>query len=361
MSDIVISGYYGLGNSGDEALLKSIVEDLRSINPRITITALSADKKSTNKSYNIKTINRYNLFSYIKEIKRAKLLISGGGTLIQDATSTKSLLYYLLIIKIAKMFNTKVMLYANGMGPIKESNRKIVKKVLDGVELITLRETDSLIEIKNCNIQGPQIKITADPAFNLKCADNKKVFTELNIPEDKKIIVVSVREWAKNKENFETEMANALDVLCKKGYYPVLMPMQKECDLSISKRVLANMKNKATVIEKEISVEEMLYLIGKSTIACGMRLHMLIFASVMNIPMVGIVYDPKVKGFMKYMKQENYVELEKFSSDYFVKIILNCIDNIDKIKEEIKETSDALRVLAKTNAQYAIELLEGDI
>ena len=88
MSDIIISGYYGLGNSGDEALLKSIVEDIRSINPDITITALSGNAKLTKELYGIKTISRTNPFSIIREFKSAKLLLSGGGTLIQDATST---------------------------------------------------------------------------------------------------------------------------------------------------------------------------------------------------------------------------------------------------------------------------------
>ena len=93
MSDIVISGYYGLGNSGDEALLKSIVNDLRKISPDVTVTALSGNAHLTEKKYNISTVGRFNFFSVYRELKKAKLLISGGGTLIQDATSTKSLLY----------------------------------------------------------------------------------------------------------------------------------------------------------------------------------------------------------------------------------------------------------------------------
>ena len=102
MSDIVISGYYGLGNSGDEALLKSIIENLRKIEPDVTITALSGNVHLTKEQYGVKTINRFNVFSVINELRKAKLLISGGGTLIQDATSTKSLYYYLGIIAAAK-------------------------------------------------------------------------------------------------------------------------------------------------------------------------------------------------------------------------------------------------------------------
>ena len=133
MSDIIISGYYGLGNSGDEALLKSIISDLKSIDPQISITALSGNTALTRRLYGVKTVNRFNLFSVYRQMRKAKLLLSGGGTLIQDATSTKSLLYYLTIIFMAKKMGLKVMLYANGMGPIKEKNIKKVNKVLNMV------------------------------------------------------------------------------------------------------------------------------------------------------------------------------------------------------------------------------------
>ena len=167
MSDIIISGYYELGNSGDEALLESIVKDLKSINPDITITALSGDAMQTKARYGIRTVNRFNLFSIIREFRSAKLLLSGGGTLIQDATSTKSLVYYLGIISLAKKMGLKTMLYANGMGPIKDKNIKKVNRVLEKTDLITLRENVSLEEIKRCKITTPKVMVTADPALIL--------------------------------------------------------------------------------------------------------------------------------------------------------------------------------------------------
>lgn len=361
MSDIVISGYYGLGNSGDEALLKSIVEDLKSINPDISITALSANKKRTKQLCGIKTVHRYNLFAVVNELRKAKLLLSGGGTLIQDATSTKSLLYYLGIIKIAQIFKTKVMLYANGIGPIKDKNVLKVKKVLDKTDIITLRENDSLKEIDRCKISGPVIKITADPAFNLRCADKTRVeelFSQFHIPTDKKIIVVSVREWFLSKEDFKEQMAKSLDEISKLGYHVVFMPMQMSRDYKISVDISDLMKNKATVIDRELEIDEMLAFIGRAEMACGMRLHMLIFASVMNVPMIGIVYDPKVQGFMEYMDQKNYIYLEKFNSEEFTKMVSECNDNLDAIKKDIRKASDKLRIAAQENARYAIKLLE---
>lgn len=361
MSDIVISGYYGLGNSGDEALLESIVSDLKNINPDITITALSGDAKLTKKLYGIKTINRFNLFSIIKEFKSAKLLISGGGTLIQDATSTKSLIYYLGIISLAKKMGLKVMLYANGLGPIKDRNVKKVEKVLNNVDLITLREMVSLDEIKRCKITRPDVLVTADPAFNLNAAADERaveLLSEYSIDPISKIVAVSVRECSQSPENFENEIAKALDSIAKEGYIPVFIPMQRKLDLDISLRIASKMRRQSRVIDCEMSVRDMLAIIGKCTIACGMRLHMLIFASVMNVPMAGIAYDPKITGFMEYMNQKNYIPLEHFSSDKFFEVSQNVLKNSDELRKELKKESAPLREKAKKNAFLAIEMLK---
>ncbi len=361
MSDIIISGYYGLGNSGDEALLESIVADLKSINPDITITALSADAKQTKERYGIKTVNRFNLFAILREFKSAKLLLSGGGTLIQDATSTKSLIYYLTIISLAKKMGLKTMLYANGMGPISDKNVKKVQKVLNRTDLITLRENVSLEEIHRCNITKPNVIVTADPAFNLIASENEKaqeIFEKYSIDADRKTVAVSVRESKNAPQSFEEDLARALDRVAQKGYLPVFIPMQRSLDLDISLRVASKMREQSRVIDSEISVCDMLAFIGRCSIACGMRLHMLIFASVMNVPMAGIAYDPKIKGFMEYMHQKNYVQLSEFDFDKFVKVLEDVLDNSDLLRKQLEKELIPIREKAKENAFLALELLK---
>lgn len=361
MSDIIISGYYGLGNSGDEALLESIVSDLKSINPDITITALSGDAKLTEKTYGIKTVNRFNLFAVVREFRSAKLLLSGGGTLIQDATSTKSLLYYLGIISLAKKMGLKTMLYANGMGPIKDKNVKRVHKVLNKTDLITLRENVSLEEIKRCSITIPKVLVTADPAFNLKASPKEnalRIFSEYSIPDGAKLVAVSVRESGNAPKNFESEMARSLDSIAQKGYIPIFIPMQRKADLGISLRIASKMEEQSRIIDCELSVCDMLAIIGQCDVVCGMRLHMLIFASVMDVPMAGIAYDPKIKGFMEYMHQKNYVTLEKFNEESFTEISEKVLENREQLREELTSALAPIRQKAKENAYLALELLE---
>lgn len=361
MSDIVISGYYGLGNSGDEALLESIVKDLKSINPDLSITALSGNARLTNRKYGIKTVNRLNVFSVLKELRSAKLLLSGGGTLIQDATSTKSLVYYLSIISLAQKMGLKTMLYANGLGPIKDKNIKMVQRVLNGVDLITLRENISMEEIKRCKITVPKVFVTADPAFNLIPSPQSRaaeILSEYAVGENEKIIAVSVRKCNNLPDDFESEMACALDEIARMGYLPVFIPMQLGQDLDLSISIAGKMKEQSRVIDCELEVGDMLSVIGRCSVACGMRLHMLIFASVMNVPVAGIAYDPKIKGFMDYMNQKNYLRLEDFSGSEFAKMGKECIENEAALRQQLKEGSVYLREKAKENARLAVELLK---
>lgn len=361
MADIIISGYYGLGNTGDEALLKSIVDNLRVLDPSVSITALSGNAQYTRRAYGIHTVNRFNPFAVLRALMGGRLLISGGGSLIQDATSTKSLLYYLAIIAAAKLFGLKVMLYANGIGPISDKNVPKVTRVLNKVDLITLRENVSMNEILRCKVTKPRVEVTADPAYLLEPCPRERARELLKSfgADGKRLIAVSVREWKSAAPSFEDEMAKTADILCEEGFSTLFFPMQLGRDLEISRRIAAKMKNPSAIADREISVSEMLGVIGECEMAIGMRLHMLIFASSVNVPMLGIIYDPKIRGTMEYMNQHSYIEVENVSARRLCEMAHSCLSEGGAIRKRLAEENAALRAKAAKNAEMALNLLKG--
>jgi len=129
---VVISGYYGFGNVGDEAVLEALVSGLKKWFPACEITVLSALPQNPSTQNNTRTIYRYDLIEIFRAIQRSDLLISGGGTLLQDVTSRRSLWYYLGIILLAKCLNKKVVILAQGFGPIRRKiNQWLVRMVLN--------------------------------------------------------------------------------------------------------------------------------------------------------------------------------------------------------------------------------------
>ena len=216
MIDILISGFYGFSNSGDEAVLQSIVELLKTNKPEITIGALTQNGKNIYVK-GIQPVNRTSLFQIMRIMRKSKLFISGGGSLIQDVTSSRSLYYYLGLILLAKWMGTSVMLYANGIGPVNGSfNRWLSRHIVNKADLITLRETDSLHELKAMGITKPPCYVTADPAIEIPPVGEGEIAglkKKLGMDPDKKTVCLSIRKWGKYTDKMVDILARTADRL----------------------------------------------------------------------------------------------------------------------------------------------------
>jgi len=362
LSDIVICGYYGFKNSGDDALLLSIIQQIKKYKNDIDITVLSKNPEETERIYGVGAVKRDAIFAVLKSLFSCKLLVLGGGTLIQDRTSTKSLIYYLLIICIALVFRKKVMLYSNGIGPVKEKNVRLTRKILNRVNLITLRDKQSAYELEKMGINKPKIVITADSAFCLESksgADIAEFKKKHNIPTDKKYVCIAVREHKKLCSDFCENIANMCDYILKKyDCIPVFIPFQAEKDSEITKRIMEMMKEKSLVADVSYSILELVEFMSSAELCVGMRLHSLIYSTISQTPLIGLSYDPKVSGFMEYLGQKQCLDAEKLDYDE----LINCVDYYlclaDEIEKEIKESCVKMRALAEENAKLLAELIK---
>ena len=371
-SEILISGYYGFKNSGDDALLKAIIQDLKtykespnivvlSANPNIVV--LSANPKETMSCYKVRSVNRLNIFKIMKHMGKAELLISGGGTLIQDRTSTKSLWYYLTIISLALRLNMRVMLYSNGIGPLeKKKNILKTKKILDKVDLITLRDERSYNTLKEIGVDNENVIITADPALELDVADEnrgREILEAEGVNTGEKLLGVSIRRWQSLGTEFEESVARACDYAYEKyGYYAVFTPMQSSRDTAIMQSIRKKMKYDSSIISKRYSVEDVMSLTKCFGLCIGMRLHTLIYAVINSVPLIGIAYDPKISSFMEYTHQTHYIDVANVTFERLKTLLDECEASYDEIKDDLKENYIALRDQARLNGKYAIELYE---
>lgn len=363
MSDVVISGYYGFRNNGDDALLMSIIKDLKSKKPDIDIVVLSKNPKETQRIYGVKAVARENAAAVICELLKTKLLISGGGTLIQDGTSTKSLLYYLWIIKTAQLLGKKIMLYANGIGPLNSArNIERTRKVLNKVDLITLRDEISYDELKKIGVDKPEIKVTADPAFVLEAAkaDDNEILSAYNIPEDKPLLCVSVRGWKHCTPDFCDIIAKVCDYACYKyNMHAVFLPMQPQKDYDITMEIKQKMNAPATVVKAGYDIDRLLALFGQMHMCMGMRLHTLIYSAVACVPLVGLVYDPKIVGFLDYIGNDNYCDTATLTEDELRDTVDRCVAGYDEQRAKLVGNHEKLKQKAEQNAAMAIALLNG--
>ncbi len=364
---LLIAGYHGFGNCGDEAILQAMVTNIRALPIDLEITALSNKPDFTKTEYNVNSVQRFSLFAVLGAILKSDVVLSGGGTLLQDGTSTRSLLYYLSIIKTAKLFGKRVMVYANGIGPVNGArNRRLVKKVLSSVDVITLREKLSEADLRSIGVTRDDVTVTADPAFTLKSvsAENaESIFKAENIPLNKGGMVgVSVRAWNKAKygDDFVVKIAKACDDLAKKGKTIVLLPMEYPRDLEISQKVIDNMSEKAYMFKKRYTPSEILGLVGCFDLMISMRLHTLIFAAVKNVPMLGVIYDPKVEYYLQEldMPEAGDVRTKRLNSGEITAKAMDVFNNLDAYKQKLKARADIMSEKARENDKILLELIQ---
>ncbi len=363
--DAIISGYYGFRNIGDDSMLMAIINNMREYKKDIKILVLSKNPMETHSEYKVDSINRFNIFHIISLMRNSKLFINGGGSLIQDNTSTRSLLYYLSMIWLSKKLGMKVMIYANGIGPLtRKSNRRLTKAVMDQVDVITLREDMSNKEVADLQINKPMIKITADSAMTISPASRAeidRVFEEEGISPEGPYAGFSVRNW-KHHISFEDTIARAADYLLDRyGVKPVFIPMQYPSDLLIIDRIVSKMKGKGHVIRNKYNGSYMLGIISRMDLLVGMRLHALIFGASTQVPIIGLSYDQKVEGFLEYVGLAGqycaghvcfleFDNLKKLMDEVWVKR--------EDIKKHLHSITPMLKQKAMEDARIAIELIE---
>lgn len=313
--DVVLSGYYGFSNCGDDALLFAITESLRQKMPDVRIGVLAAHVKRSRKEYRLDCLPRFSPLAVIRTLSRSKFLLFGGGSLIQDATSSQSLYYYLAVLALAKRLKKPVYVYANGLGPIKDRNVKRAAKVLANADLITLRDELSLEELDRMGLaEKADVRVTADPALLLDgvskaAADG--ILQKEGVPAGARILCFALLDRFADRERAIEALAGAARYARDTyGLVPVFLPMRFPTDVAMGKAVADRIGGDAHVIAHKYGVREMIGLIARSEVLIGMRLHALIFAAGAGVPSIGVSYDKKVEGFLRYIGTERFVQAD---------------------------------------------------
>lgn len=354
--DFAISGYYGFRNNGDDALLLALTDDIKAEQRDARMVVFSNRPKETARIYRIDAVHRLNILKIAKVCKKTKALIFGGGSLLQDETSSKSLWYYLSVIKLAKHCKTKVMQFANGFGPVnRDLNKKITAKIInDCVDVITTRDAASLDRMKEIGIKK-DIALTADPAMLLSgISDQKlsKLMKNANIPEEK-YITVAVRDWKRNSERFNADVAAALKRFSEEYDVNVLfIPMQNPHDVKISQDIKSLVGDRAYVFGGDISIKETIGVIRNSSLNVAMRLHSIIYSVAQGVRTVALRYDPKIDGFMDYVGLDCICNVEDITAS-------ELFENMKKAyNSEASDRHNELRNKAKQNTIKVLELIK---
>ncbi len=359
---VVICGAYGRGNAGDDAILEAILQEMRSIDPDMPITVLTKDPKATRLTYRVRTAGRMDVGTWKKAMRHAGLYINGGGSLIQDVTSRRSLWFYLHNIQAAHKAGCKVQMYGCGIGPVlREQHRKLAASVLNAsVDVITLREPDSLKELQSMGVTKPEILLTADPALTLPAASEDEIDSVLlraGIPPHGKYLCFALRNW-KGFEDKAPLFAQAAKYAYETyGLTPVFAAVEKHLDPVAGRLAAAGLDIPHYFLDDAGSAGTIIGALSRMQAVVSMRLHALIFAAGQGIPLAGVVYDPKVSAFLRYIGQENFLDLDALTADA-LKAMIDRMVSSPISPEEQAAAVQKLRQIEQVNVDTARRLLE---
>lgn len=326
---ICISGYYGFDNFGDETILKILVENLKEMHNVEEITVFSSTPEKTAKELNVKSVQTFSPKDIIVSLFNSTCLISGGGSLLQDITSKKSLIYYLLVLSIAQFFGKKTIIFAQGIGPVKNKIlASLTAVVLKKANHITVRDENSLELLKSWGINA---NLCSDPVWNLKITSEKT---------DK--IGIQLRTFPTLNEEFLNWLANAIN-----NFYAdkqiFIYSLQNKLDLEVCNRLKAKLKN--AVVVENTSNEQVIKDLSSLDTLIAMRFHACLIAVKNNVKLLPINYDIKVgqlaKEFNLNCLSLNNLRLNNEIMEHFVK------NNISYDKEKINGLKFDFEIIKK--------------
>ena len=363
-----ITGSYGGLNLGDEAILQSIIAQLRRDVPQAEITVFSRDAEDTKRRHGVERavpVRKLSRAEIVPEIERLDLLILGGGGILYDADART----YLREVALAKEKHVPVMVYAIGAGPLENVDvQKSVADSLEGVELITVRERSAQQVLEHAGVHR-EIVVTADPALLLKPEPLPRgVLRTEGLEGRRRLIGMSVREPGVaapdlDVDQYHSLLANAADFMVDRFDADVVfVPMERSVlDSQHSHAVISKMlrAQRATVLKGEYSSGQLLSMMGKFDFALGMRLHFLIFAAIQGTPFVALPYAGKVSGFLEALGLPS-PPLNLVNPGRLIAHLDESWDRKRSMRTRIAETLPALQERAKMTNKLLVELLTGE-
>ena len=364
MYNILISGYYGFDNIGDESILRTLITSLREKIPDCRLTVLSHNPASTREKYGVEAVERMSPGAILRAVRQCDMLISGGGSLLQDVTSSKSIHYYLFIIRLAKLLGKKVFIYSQGIGPIDHAfNRRATARALKKADGIVVRDERSAKLLEQIGLPQERIVITADPVIRMKRPDRtvgREILARAGIKKDGRLTVGwAIRE--KNRDStFVREITECIRWL-RENYdaESVLIPFHYEEDREVCSVIAERTNGAAKCLSEKYLSEDMLSIIGNMDVLVGVRLHSMIYAAIMGVPIIGVSYDPKCTAFLNSVGLDSLSTRETFSAEAFKAEFARVLETGKEQTAAVAENMRRLQKKLDTNEEMIRDIMEG--
>ncbi|WP_295822377.1 polysaccharide pyruvyl transferase CsaB [uncultured Deinococcus sp.] len=271
---VAVSGYYGFGNTGDEAIALAITRELKKLGH--TPVLLSNTPEESAALYGCESVARMAPAPLLWALLRSRVVLSGGGGLLQDKTSARTLTYYLSVIQVARLLGKRVVVFNQSVGPLSAGGGRRVAGALRGLRVI-VRDHTSLDTLNALHVPG---EIGGDPALLLEPSPGLT-------PDPHRVIIAP-----RGDVTDATERLKAVTLeLQQRGRRVTALSFMPDHDDDAAHALGAD--EVISTRDPQVALDT----IANSGYVIGVRLHAIILAAAAGTPFSAVAYDPKVQGF----------------------------------------------------------------
>jgi polysaccharide pyruvyl transferase CsaB len=351
MSHLLLAGYFGCGNLGDDAIMLGIVESLRDDGYEFTI--LSGVPEETFRNYGIRSVPRKDFAAVRAAIEKCDALVFAGGSIFQDVTSLKSVGYYAQLVKRAKAAGKRVVMVGQGVGPL---NRFFGKRwacaAFEAADGIAVRDPASAAALKALGVKK-RIIGAADCAFLLPPVTNTE--DQSFQVGQMRTVGVSIRPHGKDKAIVGL-FGDLSRMLFQNNMMPVLIEMDRHEDGPLILEISKQQGGKVPDLRKMQSPMQVQQRLNRMDSVIAMRLHAGILASTVGIPPFMVSYDPKVTAFAKGLDLP-YADIKGLTAQRLFELFTAFQKNREKHLKVLERQRAEMHKLAQENLQLIRDIV----
>ncbi|HRF59416.1 MAG TPA: polysaccharide pyruvyl transferase family protein [Fimbriimonadaceae bacterium] len=353
-SKLLIAGYFGCGNLGDDAILLGFLKGIEGL--RYDVNVLSGYPEETYRLYGTKATPRRENAAVTAAIQECDALVFAGGSIFQDVSSVGSVSYYAGLVSKAKKAGKKVVMLGQGVGPLNNFlGKRMAAGAFNQADLIVVRDQASSQTLRNLGVKVTP-RVAGDLAYLLpkpSLAEDAMSFQVGNM----KSIGIAPRPFGKNKETIQL-FGELCKLVFQANLMPVLVEMDRELDGPMIVEIEKTQGGKVPSIRKAHTPMQLQQRIMRMDALIAMRLHAGILAATVDVPPYMLAYDPKVTAFAASANLPSPPGMQGMTPQRIMDGFMLFYKERDKIAAQLARRRDEMVKLSQQNIQYLTEVVK---
>lgn len=344
---VVVSGWYGASNIGDELLLGAVAAWVAEAGGELTIISLNPEH--TARIYGTAAVDFHNLGEIACALSGCDLFVMGGGGIFQDHhpfhisalydATALDIAQYARPFYLARQFGVKTLILAHGVGPlVSHDAQEIVRDVFTLADFVSVRDEPSKELLRKIGVTR-ELLVAADPgwfAAGAYVGTGKDHQVAIRAPGEKRKLALIIREWHADRD-WEEKLVAALNSHLPAGWSCVWFAFQSALDESRAgsdkpflEQLSASLDARIdSEIVDYIAVADAVHAIDECDAVLSMRLHGSILSLALGKPCAFLEYDDKMTQAhnMAHVPEDLRLDLARPLSAY--ELIVTKLGNLD--------------------------------